>query len=76
MVIGAPLVVAVLWRLFMAPRAAIQASRPIYWLLFVVFFGAAALALAFVGQPALAIVFVVVVIINRALTPLLKEPRG
>ncbi|HEX5572053.1 MAG TPA: DUF2568 domain-containing protein [Ktedonobacterales bacterium] len=71
-----PLVVAVLWGLFMAPRAVLSASRPIYWLLFVVFIGAAALALAFVGQPALAIIFAVVVILNRALTPLLKEPRG
>ena len=71
-----PLVVAVLWGLFMAPRAVLSASRPIYWLLFVVFIGAAALALAFAGQPALAIAFAVVVILNRALTPLLKEPRG
>lgn len=70
--VGVPLGVAVLWGLFMAPRAAIRVARPIYWLLFVVFFGGAALALAFAGQPALAIVFAVVVVLNRALVGALK----
>lgn len=73
--IGVPLGVAVLWGLFMAPRAAIRAPRPVYWVLFVVFFGGAALALAVAGQPTLAIAFAVVVILNRALTPILEERR-
>ncbi|HEU5345175.1 MAG TPA: YrdB family protein [Ktedonobacterales bacterium] len=73
--VGAPLVVAVLWGLFMAPRAVFPASRPIYWLLFVVFFGGAALALASAGQLALAVVFAVVVILNRALVSALADAR-
>lgn len=70
--VGVPLGVAVLWGLFMAPRAAIRVARPVYWILFALFFGGAAVALALAGQPALAIVFAVVVIINRALVGALK----
>jgi hypothetical protein len=68
--IGVPLGVAVLWGLFMAPQAVFPVARPLYWTLFAVFFGAAALALA--GQRTLGIAFAAVVILNVALVRVLK----
>ena len=70
--IGVPLGVAVLWGLFMAPQAAFPVARPLYWTLFAVFFGVAALALGFAGQRTLGVVFAVVVILNVALMSVLK----
>lgn len=70
--IGVPLGVAVLWGLFMAPQATFPVARPLHWTLFAIFFGAAALALAFAGQRTLGAVFAAVVILNVALTSVLK----
>ena len=62
--VGAPLLVIVVWGLFMAPRAAFPLPAPAHVALFVVIFGAAAVALASAGQPRLAIVFAVVAALN------------
>jgi hypothetical protein len=70
--IGVPLGVAVLWGLFMAPQATFPVARPLYWTLFAVLFGAAALALAVAGQRTLGVIFALVVILNVALVNLLR----
>lgn len=62
--VGAPLVAIIVWGLFMAPRAAFPLAMPIHTALFLVIFGAAAFALARAGQPALALVFAVVSVLN------------
>jgi hypothetical protein len=65
--VGAPLLAAVLWGMFAAPRAPIavpvlaSAARTLV-------FGAAATALAFAGYARLAAAFIVVVIANSAAT--------
>ncbi|HEX8731910.1 MAG TPA: YrdB family protein [Ktedonobacterales bacterium] len=62
--VGAPLVAVIVWGLFMAPRATFPLSMPIHTALFLVIFGAAALALARAGQPTLAVAFAVVSLLN------------
>lgn len=66
--IGAPLLVAIFWGVFMAPRAAIKLPTPAHLALYLVIFGGAALALAVAGQPLLAIAFAVLAILSKALT--------
>jgi hypothetical protein len=65
--VGAPLVVAVFWGLFVAPRAVY--TPPPLWrsLLALVVFGVAAGALIATGQTALGVIFLVAVILNRIL---------
>ena len=65
--VGAPLVVAVFWGLFVAPRAVIP--LPPVWrsLLALIVFGAAAGALFVTGQTALAWIFLITAILNRIL---------
>lgn len=62
--IGAPLVAAVVWGLFMAPRAAFTLSPRAHTALFVVIFGLAAVALGSAGLPMLAVIFAVVSALN------------
>ena len=66
--LGAPLLAAIVWGILMAPRAAIKLPTPAHLALFVVIFGAAALALAVAGQPLLAIIFAALSILSKALT--------
>src|SRR6185437_7090428 len=66
--IGAPLLAAILWGVFMAPRAAIKLPTPMHLALLLVIFGAAALALAVAGQPLLAIIFAALSVLSKALT--------
>lgn len=65
--IGAPLLVAVVWGLVMAPRARIQLPLPAHLALFVVIFGAATVALWLTGQPTLALAFALVSALSKAL---------
>jgi hypothetical protein len=65
--IGAPLVIAVLWAIFVSPRAPVHLSLPLSLLLQLVIFGLAATALAATGHRTLGWVFVAVVVINAAL---------
>ena len=62
--VGAPLLVAIIWGLFMAPKAAFPLSMPVHTALFLLIFGVAAFALARAGQPTLAIVLAVVSVLN------------
>lgn len=70
-----PLVVAVVWGAFIAPRARFKVSRAVWYGLQVVIFGAAALALASMWSPAAGIVFALVVLANTALLAVADEAR-
>jgi hypothetical protein len=65
--IGAPALVIVVWARFLAPKRTIDLAKPIRFVLELVVFGAAALALAAAGERALAVVFAVVAAISGTL---------
>src|SRR5947209_5753546 len=65
--IGAPLVLAVLWGTFAAPRSLLLVVGAPKTLLGLFLLGAAALALAVAGQPALALAFGALILVNQAL---------
>ncbi len=65
--LGAPVLAAVVWGAFVAPKAAVTVPGPVRFALGVVVFGVAALALWAAAQPTLALVFIVVAVINRVL---------
>jgi quinol-cytochrome oxidoreductase complex cytochrome b subunit len=65
--LGAPLLAAVVWGLFVAPRATVAVPRAVHLALEVAVFGLAAVALYAAGQPRLALAFALVVVLNRVL---------
>jgi hypothetical protein len=65
--IGTPLVAAVVWGVFVAPRAPVELPGVLVLLLQVLVFGSAAAGLAATGHRNLALVFAVVVLINAIL---------
>jgi hypothetical protein len=65
--IGAPLLVAVFWGLFVAPRAVFHTAPAAKFTLALVVFALAAVALIATGQTALAAGFLVVAALNRTL---------
>jgi quinol-cytochrome oxidoreductase complex cytochrome b subunit len=65
--IGAPLVAAVVWGTFVAPKATVPVSTPIRILIEVVIFGLAAGGLVVAGRPALAWALLIVFVINDVL---------
>lgn len=65
--IGAPLLVAVVWAVFVSPQAPVQLPLAFSLLLQVLVFGSAAAALAATGYRTLALVFLVIVVINAIL---------
>lgn len=65
--LGAPLVVAVIWGLFAAPKATWPLPGAGLFALKALLFGSAAVALWATGRPALALVFIVAVVLNSAL---------
>lgn len=65
--LGTPLVVAVVWGLFAAPRATRRLAGFGLFALKALLFCLAAVALWIAGLPALAIVFIVVVVLNGLL---------
>lgn len=71
--IGVPVLVAVVWGLFMAPKAARPLPRPWHDVAEVVLFGLGILALFAAGQATLAIVFAVVFAINFVLRLIWKQ---
>jgi Protein of unknown function (DUF2568) len=62
--IGAPLLAAVIWSLFVAPKARYPVGLPVRVLIELVLFGAAAGALAAAGQPALGLAFAVLAVLT------------
>jgi len=73
--VGAPLVAALLWGVFAAPRAP-AASPAAAAVVQVVFFLAAALALGITGHPRLAATFLILVLVNSALLHLPHQPTS
>ena len=65
--IGAPLVAAVVWAVFVSPQASVQLPAILVLLLQVLVFGAAAAGLVVTGHRTLALVFGVIVVINAIL---------
>lgn len=65
--IGAPLLVVVVWAVFVAPKAVVRLPRSIRHILGLVILILAAVALAGAGQVTLAILFAIVVLVNAAL---------
>jgi hypothetical protein len=71
--IAAPLLVAVFWGLFVAPRAVFTLST--FWrsTLAMIIFAAATIALYATGQTALAWIFLIVAVLNRILLVVWKQ---
>ncbi len=65
--VGAPLVAAVAWGVFVSPRAPVELPGLVVLLLQVLVFGSAAAALVATGHRTLAMVFGVIVVINAVL---------
>jgi hypothetical protein len=65
--IGAPAVAVVVWGLFGAPNSAWQLHDPWRLILYVVFFGSAAVALFAAGQRVLGLAFALVFMLNCTL---------
>ena len=70
--IGTPLAVAVLWGMFIAPKASFPVTIPVRALLQAVVFGMAALALYASGKPTLAVAFLALAAVEMALSYGLK----
>ena len=64
--LGAPTLAAVVWGLFIAPKATVGVPMPVWIGLQVIVFGAAALALASVAPQQLATSFVLAVVLDGA----------
>ena len=65
--VGAPLVAAVVWGVFVSPRAPVELSGLVVLLLQVLVFGSAAAVLVATEHRALAMVFGVIVVTNAVL---------
>jgi hypothetical protein len=65
--IGTPLLVAVIWGIFMAPNSTRHLQGGAYLVLKAILFGLGIAALAAVGKPTLGLVFAAVVVINTIL---------
>ncbi len=65
--LGAPLLAALVWGLFVAPKAARRASLPVRLALKALIFGGASLGLAAAGWPALGLILFLAAAINQAL---------
>ncbi len=65
--IGAPLIAAVVWGVFVSPKAAVPLSTPLWLLVQVGVFGAAMAALLASGRPSLAWALGLTVVINGVL---------
>lgn len=65
--LGAPVLAAVVWGLFVSPKAAVPLAMPLRLLPEALVFGSAAAALLATGHPVLAVGFTVVAVVNRLL---------
>lgn len=70
--IGTPVIVALIWGTFIAPKASFPVSVPARMLLQLIIFGLAAMALYYSKKSMLAILFFVVVLITMTLIYLMK----
>ena len=70
--LGAPLLAATVWGLFIAPKATVEVPAPVWIGLQVIVFGAAALALAAVAPQQVAEFFVLAVVLDGAAMAVLR----
>jgi hypothetical protein len=64
--VGAPLIAAIVWGTFIAPKASVPVPMWLWLVLQVAVFGCAAAGLAAAGQHTLAVTFTLAVLINSA----------
>jgi hypothetical protein len=74
--LGAPVVAAVVWGLFAAPRARVKLPLAGVLVVKAVVFGAAAVALWAAGQPVLGVVFAVLAVANTAVATIGRRRNG
>jgi len=74
--LGAPIVAAVAWGLFVSPKAAVRLPASVVVGLELALFGAAAAALYVAGQQTLAVALAVAAVAQRAVLSALGEPAG
>jgi hypothetical protein len=67
MALGAPALLAIIWAVFGSPKAVVKLSMPLHFFVEVLTFGLPALALYLVGKQQIAIIYIILVIINRGL---------
>ena len=65
--LGAPLLAAIVWGIFLSPKATVKVPRVIKFILQVIVFGAAVAALFAADRPTWAWVFGLLVILNKIL---------
>ena len=65
--VGSPVLMAVTWGAFVAPRSAVSVPRPVKVVLGLAILLLAAVALAAAGQPAIAVAIAAIVVINQVL---------
>ena len=65
--IGAPLLVAAAWGLFVSPKAKVDVPRPVRFAIELTILGAAAVALAATGHEALAVAFAALAVLSGSL---------
>jgi hypothetical protein len=71
--IGAPVLNAILWGAFGAPKSKVKLSLPFHILLELIVFGIPAVALYVSGKPQLAWIYGICVVINRLLMVVWKQ---
>jgi len=71
--IGAPLLIGVVWGLFVAPRAVVKVSPVVRLALKVIIFGLAVASLFAVGQPTLAWALGIAFVVNMVLAIIWKQ---
>lgn len=71
--LGIPILTAVIWGLFVAPNAAMEAIEPIRLMIELIVFGLAVAALYYAGQSKLSAVFLAVFLLNRILMFVWKQ---
>ncbi len=69
--VGVPLLTAIFWGVFMAPKSAYQVKNPVYMIVKAILFGLAVMALIAAGRPVLGWVLGVMFVINTLLDLLL-----
>ncbi|MFC5450924.1 YrdB family protein [Paenibacillus aestuarii] len=63
--IGTPLLAAILWGFFVAPKASIRLAEPIRFIIELLLFAAAFAALFTTGRQSLAYLFIIIYAVNR-----------
>ncbi len=74
--IGAPLLMIVVWGIFLAPMSTRRLRPPLRQILTLVVFGVAALALISSGQATPALIFAVTAIVNMVLIAVWEQDKG